>query len=199
MLNKLPSESKLIASQKFGSTDCWEFSALLKLIEEEVQAREQLSACNTHESRRPKEYPNGAALFMKVSSPQCCFCQQSHSSKGCHSIAGVESRRQALRKSGRCFICLGRGHMARNGSSRIKCLSCMGRHHVAICPSQSRSTAGSQTSVLSLSLSMLEHHPSILHRAKPHGLTQVNMFFSKLHKLLHLIPTVPPRHREFES
>ena len=140
-------------------------------------------------------------LFVEAASPQCCFGQQSHSSQDCHTVAGVESRHQALRKSGRCFICLGRGHMARNCLSRIKCLSCKGTHHVAICPSQLRSTTGeqqgSQTPVLVLS--MLEHHPSIPHRAKLYGPTQANMFFSKLHRLLQSIPTVPPRHGEFES
>ena len=146
LLNKLPSELRLMASRKFGVTDSWDFSALLKLIEEEVQARERLSARSTQEGRRPKEYPTGAALFVEAASPQCCFCQQSHSSQDCHTVAGVESRRQALRKSGRCFICLGRGHMARNCRSRIKCLSCKGRHHVAICPSQSRSTTGESRS-----------------------------------------------------
>ena len=56
---------------------------------------------------------------------------------------------------------------------------------------------GSQTPVLALS--MLEHHPSNPHRAKLYGPTQANIFFSKLHRLLQSIPTVPPRHGEFES
>ena len=49
LLNKLPSELRLMASRKFGGTDSWDFSALLKLIEEEVQARERLSASSTQE------------------------------------------------------------------------------------------------------------------------------------------------------
>ena len=42
LMNKLPSELRLVASQKFGDKDSWDFSALFGVIEE-VQAQEQLS------------------------------------------------------------------------------------------------------------------------------------------------------------
>ena len=74
LMNKLPSELQLIASQKFGDKDSWEFSALLEVIEEEIQARERSTTRTTHKSRRPKECPTGAALFVDTASPQCCFC-----------------------------------------------------------------------------------------------------------------------------
>ena len=50
LMNKLPSELRLTASRKFGDTDSWDFSALLKVIEE-VQARERSSARSTHGGR----------------------------------------------------------------------------------------------------------------------------------------------------
>lgn len=152
VMNKLPSELRLIVSRKFGSTDSWDFSALLIVVEEEIQARERSSARTTHEGRRPREYPTGATLFSDATSPRCCFCQQGHSSQDCPTVTGIESRRETLRRTGRCYICLGRGHVSRTCRSRIKCLSCRGRHHVAICPSksrprskESRSSSGSET------------------------------------------------------
>ena len=108
------------------------------MIEEEVQARERSSARSTHEGRRPKECPTAAALFTDTPSPQCCFCQQGYSSQDCRAITGVESRREVLRKVGRCYSCLGRGHVSRNCHSRIMCIRCKGRHHVAICPNESK-------------------------------------------------------------
>ena len=48
-------------------------------------------------------------------------------------VTRVDSRSEALKKVGRCFICLRRGHISRTCQSRIKCLNCRGRHHVAIC------------------------------------------------------------------
>ena len=38
LMNKLPSELKLIVSRKFKESNDWDFAELLKLIEEEVQA-----------------------------------------------------------------------------------------------------------------------------------------------------------------
>ena len=144
-MNKLPSELRLIASRRFGDTENWDLSVLLKTIEEEVQARERSSIRTAHESRRPKEYPTGATLFVDTASPRCCFCQQSHLSQDCRTVTGIESRRETLRKTGRCYICLGRGHLTRNCHSRIKCLSCKGRHHVAICPSKLKAQADEST------------------------------------------------------
>ena len=109
------------------------------MIEEEVQAREGSTTCAIHESRRPKEFPTDATLFVDTASPQCCFCGQGHSLQDCRTVVGVESRREALQKTGRCYICLGRDHMSCNCRSRIKCLSYKGRHHVAICPSKCNS------------------------------------------------------------
>ena len=40
LMDKLPSELRLIVIRKFGDSDNWDFSALLKVVEEEVQARE---------------------------------------------------------------------------------------------------------------------------------------------------------------
>lgn len=83
LMNKLPLELRLIASRKFGDTDSWDFSALLKVIEEELQVRERSSARITHKGRRPKEYPTGAALFVDAAPPQCHFCQQGNPSQDC--------------------------------------------------------------------------------------------------------------------
>eukprot|EP00731_Ephydatia_muelleri_P025526 Em0017g609a len=136
LMNKLPSELKLIVSRKFKESDDWDFAELLKLIEEEVQARERTSACAAYGSRQTKELPTGAALLVDTPSPHCCFCQQQHPSQNCQTVTGVESRRESLQRTGRCFVCLGKGHISRNCRSRIKCLSCKGRHHVAVCSSK---------------------------------------------------------------
>ena len=45
----------------------------------------------------------------------------------------VDARKQILRSSGRCFICLRKGHISRDCRSRSKCPKCGGRHHFSIC------------------------------------------------------------------
>lgn len=135
LMNKLPPELRLVASRKFGDTDSWDFADLLKVIEEEVQARERSSArsAQAHEGRRPKELPTGATLLNDTAVRQCCFCQQEHPSQDCRTISGIEARREALKRTGRCYTCLQKGHMSRTCHRNIKCLSCKGRHHVAVC------------------------------------------------------------------
>lgn len=133
LMSKLPSELRLIASRRFADRDNWDLMDLLSVLEEEVQARERSSTRGTQEARRPKEHPTGATLLVDSTLPHCCFCQQQHQSQDCKTVTGLESRREALRRTGRCYVCLGRGHVSRNCRSRIKCLCCKGRHHVAIC------------------------------------------------------------------
>ena len=192
LMNKLPSELRLIASRRFADTDSWEFSALLKVIEEEVQARERSATRATHENRRPKECPTGAALFVDTASPispQCCFCRQGHPSQDCRTVTGVDSRREVLRKTGRCYICLGRGHVSRNCRSRIKCLSCRGRHHIAICPSKCNprveestpSSGPATTAALNLEVTILRQLP-------PCGPIQVNTCSFRRRRLLRSTP-----------
>lgn len=107
-MNKLPSELKLIVSRNFGESDAWDFAELLKMIEEEVQAWERTSARAAYGSRQPKELPTGAVLLVDTPSPHCFFCQQQHPSQNCQTVTGVESRRESLQRTGRCFISLGR-------------------------------------------------------------------------------------------
>ena len=102
--------------------------------------REQSSARKTQDSRRPRELPTGTALLANTPL-QCCFCQPEHSSQDCKVVVGVEARREKLRRNGRCYICLARGHVSRNCRRWFMCLSCKGRHHLAICPEMLQSKA----------------------------------------------------------
>ena len=44
-----------------------------------------------------------------------------------------ESRKQILKKKGKCFLCLRSGHLSRSCQSSVKCFKCQGAHHVSIC------------------------------------------------------------------
>ena len=48
-------------------------------------------------------------------------------------ITEVEARRGLLRRYGRCFVCLRKGHMGRNCESSYECNKCSGRHHISLC------------------------------------------------------------------
>ena len=42
-----------------------------------------------------------------------------------------EERKQTLRTSGRCFVCLRRNHISQNCRSSARCSKCRGRHHIS--------------------------------------------------------------------
>ena len=74
-----------------------------------------------------------SALLSSSSSPSCSFCGQSHFSVNCETVSDVGERKQSLRKSGRCFVCLRKGHLGKDCRSSKNCHSCGGRHHASIC------------------------------------------------------------------
>ena len=63
----------------------------------------------------------------------CCYCNQLHLPSNCSVVSQVEARKQALRRSGRCFSCLRKGHLSRDCRSQGRCHTCKGRHHSSIC------------------------------------------------------------------
>ena len=138
LLNKLPQELRLMISRCVGEDD-WNLDALMKQVEKEVQARERAAAVTTgHENIRKstsKDPPTAATLLTGGSSnsPTCSYCRQSHSSNSCGVVSRPEDRKRVLQRSGRCFVCLRRGHLSRACDSNKKCHKCGGRHHVSIC------------------------------------------------------------------
>ena len=52
--------------------------------------------------------------------------RQSHPSNSCSVVTQPEERKRVLQKTGRCFVCLRRGHISRACTSTSKCPQC---HH----------------------------------------------------------------------
>ena len=84
-----------------------------------------------------KKAPASAnALFAnerEKSSPYCVFCKQSHFSSECKVVTSLQERKNILKKDGKCFRCMKRGHLANKCDTRTKCNECGGQHHAAVC------------------------------------------------------------------
>ena len=97
-----------------------------------------------------KEPATVTALFSGGSSPVCVFCSQPHPASQCKTVTDIRKRKESLMKSGRCFVCLRRGHIGRDCRSTTRCAGCGKRHHASICdlsnPSQSSNPQGSGSS-----------------------------------------------------
>ena len=85
---------------------------MLTAIEQELTARErsgmnEISRQPQHREDNPS-VPTATALMSgnSPSSQLCCYCSQSHKPANCEAVVQVVARKQILKRSGRCFVCL---------------------------------------------------------------------------------------------
>jgi hypothetical protein len=144
LLSKIPKEIRLIISRKVGGGD-WKLDMLLEMLQEEVQARERAASndSQTKNLEKHRKFPHTTSTLWtgsEGSTPICCYCRQSHLSHACKAVKSVEEKKRILREAGRCYLCLRRGHIFRQCSSKGRCPHCHGRHHGSICSQNSTSS-----------------------------------------------------------
>ena len=149
-VNKLPKELRVTISKDIQQEE-WEFDVILEVVEKEINARERASSSINDPLKKPSKEPaTVAALFSGGSSPVCVFCSQHHPASQCKTVTDIRRRKESLMKSGRCFVCLRRGHIGRDCRSTTGCTGCGKKHHASICdlskPSQSSNPQGSGSS-----------------------------------------------------
>ena len=132
VMNKIPHDLRLIISREITEEE-WDLDHVLKTMQSELEARERAGAtpqppASKHQQRSPCSPGTAAALFTNNSSPNCTYCRSPHPSSNCTTVANIDARKDVLRKSGRCFICLRRNHISRACRSNARCYKCGGRH-----------------------------------------------------------------------
>ena len=151
MFHKIPEEIRLSICNKV-SKENWDLEAVLKELKEELANRErcdystvtQSGDTSTKEDQKlplvkksgGKGPPSTFALMAGSDGnqkPACVYCGQHHSSVQCNIVTNAQKRKEILKNSGRCFICIRKNHLSRNCRSRSRCSKCHGRHHSSIC------------------------------------------------------------------
>jgi hypothetical protein len=142
LIDKLPKELRLEASKQLKED--WDLDELIKIFKRELEARERASLLPSSSRDPPSKplykpkIPSASSLFTTGGSPTCTYCQQPHPSNSCSTVTDKNERKEILKRSGRCYICLRKNHVARECKSKIKCFKCDKRHHISICPSNSK-------------------------------------------------------------
>ena len=148
LMIKLPQEFRLVITREVGDDD-WQLDQLLTIFKRELEARERAGGTTVNGNQPPPSPPplpklnrnnNGkypgttyTLLNGNANGPTCTYCRGNHPSKDCKTVTDVQTRKDLLKKYGRCFVCLRKDHISRNCPSKSKCHNCNGKHHVSIC------------------------------------------------------------------
>lgn len=146
LVNKLPNELRLIVTREMTG-ETWDLERLLRIIEQEIAARERAFLPASQGNNRKPRIPTASALFASNTwssdnKAVCVYCDKDHVSSSCTTVTDIATRKEVLRKSGRCYVCLKRHHLSRDCRSTYNCRKCRGRHHVSICARPSKKNDG---------------------------------------------------------
>ena len=147
LVARLPPELQLIVSRNISEDD-WNLDEILRVVEEELVARERVTLSQAVKPKRESKPPPSATTLVsdtKGINEGCCYCGKDHFPTSCDVVSEVDARKQVLRKSGRCFSCLRRGHLSRNCRTTRRCHTCNGRHHTSICAPRQPKTTDTQS------------------------------------------------------
>ena len=137
LLTKLPPAIRLIVSRKITDADL-NLETLQTALEEELVARERSRDPTRNVKRTHNHMPATATTLLSETQgfdgkQMCCYCQQTHSSGDCQVVKDINTRKQILKTSGRCFNCLRKGHIGKKCCTTPQCRSCNRKHHPSIC------------------------------------------------------------------
>ena len=99
----------------------------------ELVAHECCSTVNINNDNRIEEDYTCAFSNLLKSTNFCVFCKQRHPSFKCRKVTGICQQKSILRKNGRCFLCLEKGHLMKNCSINYQCNKCKDRYNITIC------------------------------------------------------------------
>ena len=133
LMKRLPQEFRLVLSRKMKDEE-WSVTRIMKELEDEVKAREKTAQTPKSIGDRRPSRPTGATLYTCGKNVSCCYCgRHGHFPEACRSVNNVDARKGVLRREGRCFTCLSKGHVSADCRGGQKCSKCKGRHHISIC------------------------------------------------------------------
>ena len=129
---RLPDELVFNISRRFEDR-IWTLDLLIEYTNKEIKASENCSSFFKSSSSQPDRSTAYNLGISAENDRQCVFCSNSHPSYKCRKVTNVKSRVEILKRSRKCFLCLGSGHQKRDCKANYVCKNCNGRHHITIC------------------------------------------------------------------
>ena len=162
LLEKIPQAVRL-NMVRASSKDHLEWSVrdFLESLSKEIEVREiqaPIFGTGGHgtERLRPTEnggqvnrwYGNGIAHLESGQPETMRLLPRKSREERCSTITNLDTRKSIIRKYGRCFVCIRKGHKAVDCRSKIKCKKCNGKHHISLCYFSKDSTVSKNPSPL---------------------------------------------------
>ena len=135
LMDKLP-ETVRLSLLRGKRHEEWNVDDLLNELVLEVELREEHTKAKPQrlDSTNKEDLRSAAALTTRTVDERCAFCLEGHLHENCGKVININDRKAIVRKYGRCFICLGKGHKARDCRKRVNCNACKrGGHHTSLC------------------------------------------------------------------
>ena len=138
--DRIPSELKLLISRKFKN-NVFDLNILIEIFKEELFARERVQAIdgNKNSSSDETDYFTGHNLlnnsrksdkkYEKKYDSALKVCVYCDILTRCNTITHIETRRNILKKAGRCFLCLSKGHLKKHCKVKYSCVKCGSKDH----------------------------------------------------------------------
>ena len=119
----------IIISRRFGS-EIWSLEKMMEDFRDELRALENCtstlkstieSATRTREFTASNLLTNNSSTNEYSDRRSCVYCQRVHPSSKCRTVTNMKVRKDLLRKSDRCFLCLEKGHFTHQCQSSYRC------------------------------------------------------------------------------
>ena len=120
IMSKFPNEIRLRAACE-ANNDVWEIDKLLEVIKKEVKARETSEGIHVNPNKvvsynsrsQGTSNPTTSSFVTNSNTIRCVYCNGNHFSASCIKVMDINTRRDILKKTGRCFNCLKSHHKSR--------------------------------------------------------------------------------------
>ena len=145
---KIPEELRVIISREFKD-NLWNLEDMIEVVKAELHARERCSTVTLNGGRKKKGDSPGSTTenFFMESKGLCVYCRKSHSHSKCTKVTSLKARLNILRRQGRCYKCLKKGHITPDcPNTSYICIKCStDGHHVSLCPGPRTEVPGGGT------------------------------------------------------
>ena len=96
------------------TSEIWNLTDVMYHFKIELSARERCSTANINSDNCNSDFEEDyTCRFSNLSKSTnfSVFCKQCHPSYKCRKVTDISQRKSVLRKNGRCFLCLEKGHL----------------------------------------------------------------------------------------